>query len=353
MYDQEQEEQKCSGKPSKCAVTADQFEKEMEESANTFDLLALLAGDGPVPKGDAAVGRQRSMPSLYPTDLHYFHSGLLREQDKFQFDLYEDRKMVSLTIPKDLERMLKRLTPRGSLPSEGRLNLTTDRKLVQQEIQRARKSPNIWPQIHLLWDLHPAMEWLNYKLLVRFGRAVAPLVTLKGVLGRQEFVFLMQGDIPNRKGQPVVHNWFGVRFKSGRFAGIEDLEALLERTGFHENEFPNPSHQPDVTQAKTLLPEAVAQARIYMSERRAKINRDLEPKLAAAEAKLSALRTAKQRQLEIDFQDGSLAGIRLRQKEERQRRIERIFAEWAGYVRDTLTTEDAAFVRVAAAFQGE
>jgi len=352
VYDQAQEEQKV-GKAIESSLPAEQFEEQMEESAKTFDLLALLAGDAPTPNGDAAVGRQRAMLSLYSSDLQYFHAGLKREQDRYDFVLDEDRKMLSLTIPKDLERMLKRLTPKGSLPGEGRLNLTTDRKLVQQEIQRARKSPNLWPQIHLLWDLHPAMEWLNYKLLVNFGRAVAPLVTLRGVLDRQEIVFLMQGEIPNRKGQPVVHSWFGVRFKSGRFTGIEELGSLLQRTGFHEKEFPNPSNQPDATQAKTLLAEAVEQARLYMSQCRAKINLDLAPKLAGAEAKLKTLRTAKQRQLEIDFQDGLTAGIRVRQKEERQRRIDRIFTEWSSYVRDTLTTEDAAFVRVAAAFQGE
>jgi len=82
-----------------------------------------------------------------------------------------------------------------------------------------------------------------------------------------------------------------------------------------------------------LLAEAVEQARLYMSQCRAKINLDLAPKLAGAEAKLKTLRTAKQRQLEIDFQDGLTAGIRVRQKEERQRRIDRIFTEWSSYVR--------------------
>jgi hypothetical protein len=71
------------------------------------------------------------------------------------------------------------------------------------------------------------------------------------------------------------------------------------------------------------------------------------------EKKLEQLRTARRAQLDIDFGDTSVASIRLRQKESKQRRIDEVFADWAAYVRDTLTTEDAAFLRVAAVFRGE
>jgi hypothetical protein len=37
----------------------------------------------------------------------------------------------------------------------------------------------------------------------------------------------------------------------------------------------------------------------------------------------------------------------------KERHIDRIFADYTAYVQDTLTTEDAAFIRVAAVFRGE
>src|ERR1019366_3022872 len=82
----------------------------------------------------------------------------------------------------DLERSLKRALPKGALPDDGRLHLTSDTKLVQEEIRKARSGERLWPHIHLLWDLHPAVEWLNYKLLVNFDCAQAPVITLKGTL---------------------------------------------------------------------------------------------------------------------------------------------------------------------------
>jgi hypothetical protein len=94
----------------------------------------------------------------------------------------------------------------------------------------------------------------------------------------------MQGEIPNRKGQAVVHSWFGVRFASGAFQGIEELPELLKRTRFGQRSFPNPSGAPDLIPAQTLLPEAVRYARLWMSEQRAQINAQLAPDLATTEA---------------------------------------------------------------------
>ena len=70
-------------------------------------------------------------------------------------------------------------------------------------------------------------------------------------------------------------------------------------------------------------------------------------------SRLLALRTAKKQQLEIDFGDGTAVGIRLRQKQVKERKIDAIFTNWTAYVQDTLTTEDAAFLQVAAVFRGE
>jgi hypothetical protein len=90
-----------------------------------------------------------------------------------------------------------------------------------------------------------------------------------------------------------------------------------------------------------------------MSDRRAEINAQLAPELSATEQKLERLRAAKHHQLALDFHEENLGGIRLRQKQVKERKIDRIFADYSAYVKDTLTTEDAAFIRVAAVFRGE
>ena len=351
VYDQAQEELE-TAKAIQQSLTAEQFDRRMEETAKTVDLLAILMGNAPVEKGEVAVTRQRAMPSLYKSDLDYVIAGLSRDE-RYDFHLDRDRQMVSFTVPRDLERTLKRALPKGAIPDDGRLRLSGDRKLLQQKIKELRSGERRWPEIHLLWDLHPAMEWLNYKLLVNFERGHAPVVTLNGVLAKDELVFLLEANIPNRKGQPVVHSWFGVRFESGRFTGIEELDAFLDRTQFHRREFPNPDYEPDVNPARTLLAEVVSHARMHVSECREHINAQLKPKLDAAASKLEVLQKARQQQIEFEFGDADLMPLRLRQKQARRLRIDKMFRQHRAYVEDTLTTEDAAFVRVAAVFRGE
>jgi superfamily II DNA or RNA helicase len=351
VYDEHEEEIK-TGEAIESALSPEQFETQMQKTACETDWLAILQGNTPPPKGESADIHKRKMQSLFPNDTDYFAAGLMRD-GRLDFSIDPASSMVSLTVPKDLARTLKRALPHGALPDNGRLHLTTDRRRVQQEIAKARAGEQLWPEVHLLWDLHPAAEWLNYRLLVNFGRAQAPVVTLRGTLGPQEIVFLMQGEIPNRKGQAVVHNWFGARFDRGSFQGMEELPGFLARTGFDRKLFPNRAISPDLNPACALLPEAIAYARHWMSERRAQINAQLAPELAATQQKLERLRAAKHHQLALEFQEEKLVGIRLRQKQVKERKIDRIFADYNAYVQDTLTTEDAAFIRVAAVFQGE
>ncbi|HEY6342764.1 MAG TPA: DEAD/DEAH box helicase [Bryobacteraceae bacterium] len=350
VYDEHLEEIE-TGKAIEASLTREQFERRMDATAGETDWLSILQGAAPPPRGEAAEAGKRQMPSLFSSDLDYFAAGLARNE-RMDFSIDRDREMVSFTIPKDLERTLKRALPEDALPEDGRLHLTADRKRVQQEIAKARAGERLWPEVCLLWDLNPAMEWLNYRLLVKFGRAQAPVVTLRGALGPREIVFLMQGEIPNRKGQAVVHSWFGVRFDCGSFKGIEELQAFLARTGLAKKCFSNPAADPNLNPAQTLLPEAIGYARRWMSEQRAKINSELTPELKATREKLDRLRAEQHRQLELEFQGENLAGIQLRRKQTRERGINCVFDDTTAYVQDTLTTEDAAFLRVAAVFLG-
>ena len=351
VFDEHQEEIK-TGEVIEASLTPEQFETQMEQTAGETDWLAILQGNIPPPKGETAESHSRQMQSIYASDLDYFAAGL-KKDGRLDFTVDADRKMISLTVPRDLTRALRRALPHAALPDSGRLNLTTDRKRVQEEIVKARAGEQLWPEVHLLWDLHPAVEWLNHRLLVSFGRAQAPVVSLRGALGPQEIVFLMQGEIPNRKGQAVVHSWFGVRFDCGAFRGIEELPSFLARAGFDHKLFPNTATSPDLNPAGTLLAEAVVHARRWMSERRTEINAQLAPELAAMRAKLESLRVAKHHQLSLDFHEDNLVGIRLRQKQVKERRVDSIFADYTAYIQDSLTTENAAFIRVAAVFRGE
>ena len=123
-------------------------------------------------------------------------------------DLEDDGEMLAFTPPPDLVHRL------SALPSDylrkhkikERMKVTFDRKLAQRKLTEARDTKTMWPDIAYLSDLHPLVEWVTDKVLVRLGRQKAPVI----VAAVDEPVFLIQGIYSNTLGQPTVVEWMAV-----------------------------------------------------------------------------------------------------------------------------------------------
>jgi hypothetical protein len=291
---------------------------------------------------------------LFEDDLAFVRNGLtaLRPTIDLQADFDTERQLVTITVNDELRRTFRAL-PAEALPEDGRLNFTTNRDRVKKAIKDSRAEESRWPNVHLLWNLHPVMEWLNFKLMVAFGRRQAPVLRLASVLGSSESLFLFEGEIPNRKGQPVIHEWFAVQFDGQRLAGMLSLEQFLAQTQLAVRLFPNTGGF-DIPVAVTgLLPEAVAEARSYMSSRREDFEQDLSLRLKEQIESLSELQGRQLSFLECEYpEDQTLVGSRRNKKLERKRHIDAVFADYRRFMEDTLTTKDNPFLRVAAVFLG-
>jgi hypothetical protein len=352
VFDAREEEQ-LTGQAMEQDLAPQQFDAKLKEAAED-DLLAVLFGDSPVPAGNSARGRCHSLPRLFADDLGYVREGLraLHPAVDLQDNFEPERQLVTLTLNDDLRRVFRAL-PAESLPDDGRLHFTTDRGRVKKAIKDSRAEENKWPNMHLLWDLHPFMEWLNFKLMVAFSRREAPALRLAGTLEEGESLFFMQGEIPNRKGQPVVHEWFAVRFERQRNAGVLPLDEFLKRTQLHTRVYPNPGEFEISIAVNSLLPQAVAEGRRYMSARREEFQKGLQARLEEENASLAGLMEKQLSFLDFEFpEDQTLVGVRRNKKQEHRRRIEGDFSRHRRWVEDTLTTEDSPFLRVAALFIG-
>jgi hypothetical protein len=193
------------------------------------------------------------------------------------------------------------------------------------------------------------VEWINDKVVAAFGRHEAPVLPLPEVLQPGEVVFILSALIPNRKGQPLMHHWFGVTFYGNSFQNIEPFEQFLSRTGLGRRRFPNKQDSIDLEALRALLPQAVQQAKKFMTaERKAfedAINEKLEKQLRA----LERLRGKQHRQLELFYQEKK----QLSRKEQERREIDHKFDEFIQWVEDTMTTEDNPFIQVIAVLKGD
>jgi hypothetical protein len=352
VFDTNVEEQ-MTGRAMEEKLAPADFNQRMEKAAED-DLLSILLGDAPVPAGQTVRSRCHNIPSLFPDDLTYFREGLsaLKRAVDLQADFDPEHHLVSLTVNDDLRRAFRAL-PSEAIPEDGRLHLTTSRQRVKNAIKDSRAEDSTWPSVHLLWDLHPVMEWLNFKLMVAFGRKQAPGIRLAGALRPGESLFLIQGEIPNRNGQPVIHDWFAVHFEGQRHVGILSVADFLKRTQLGTRAYPNPGEFEIPVAVQSLLPDAVTEARHYMSARRRAFEDDLKARLQEMIQNLATLQDRQLSFLELEYpEDQTLVGARRNKKLERKRHIAEIFSDHRRWVEDTLTTEDSPFLRVAGVFLG-
>ena len=236
------------------------------------------------------------------------------------------------------------------MPGASPLILTTDAGAVQAALAQARKEERAWPALQYLWPLHPAVEWVNDKVTAVFRRHEAPVLTLPpGMLRPHETVFVISGLIPNRRGHPLVHCWFGARFLRRRADGLESFDALVARTSLGRREIPNPGRPIDTGVLKPMLATAIASVREAIRAERQSFNETLRARLDDHIKRLRALRERHLSHLEDMFAaEGGLVAAREARKARRRREIDRLFEDHQHWARETMTTEDSPFLQVIA-----
>ncbi len=333
--------------------TAEQFEQSMEEAA--FDPLAHLLGEAPVKNTAAGDTTPRSMPSVFDSDYEYLATAIdyLRGTQPIQADFYADEQRIDLMAPEELTERFKHL-PKESYPQNGHFVLMGNIDTMKEEFERCRKYESTWPQMHYLWEQHPVVQWINDKVTASFRRQQAPVITLSEGLNEAETIFLLSGLIPNRKGHPLIHQWFGVIFQQQSYHTIDSIEQILERTLLGRKSFPNRQPAVDSEMLRRLLGEAITKAREYMSVRRAEFEDMINPKLNKQLDALERLRARQHQQVDAKF--GELADSAIATKQRRdseQRSIDTLFNEYKQWIQDTMKTEDRPYIQVIAVLQGE
>ncbi|HEX5567730.1 MAG TPA: C-terminal helicase domain-containing protein, partial [Streptomyces sp.] len=188
------------------------------------------------PSRDEHANTSPVLPRLFDSTAHFVDEAL-REvypdaHDRLELDRDQQSGLISFRPPADLVHRLKAL-PSDYLREQRlreRLLVTFNRRLAEHSLQRARQSStSSWPEISLLTDLHPVVEWLTDKVLVGLGRQEAPMITANVA----EPVYLVQGVYSNKLGRPTVVKWMGVAWREAAREGlaVDDMVSLLRRAG--------------------------------------------------------------------------------------------------------------------------
>ncbi len=321
--------------------------KEERGPDDDVDALAILLGEIEQPTGAESLHQTAALPSLFESDFAYAARAidLLRREENLSAEIRQDEQSITLTVPPDLDFRLAYLPPEIEFHN-GQLHLTANRNKIQAEIARCRKEEREWPRLHLLWDQHPVLEWLTDKMTTRFRRHEAPVLTLAEALKPQEQIYIVSGVIPNFKGQPLIHQWLGLRFHRGQWQETLDFEEILRITELGARAHPNPGDGFDTAALRAHLPTVCTLARRALSKARTEHDQRVRPQLDAQLARLRELRGKQLEQLEFTFAE------KPHRRDQERRRIETLFNDYQTWIRETLTTEDKPYIRIAAVLRG-
>ncbi|GAB7105729.1 DEAD/DEAH box helicase [Streptomyces phaeofaciens JCM 4814] len=251
---------------------------EPEEDAATTE-----AGGG---DGSGAVPRAH-VPRLFASAREFLDEAL-REvypdaHDRLDLSTDPETGLLSFVPPSDLVHRLKALPP-DYIREQGlrdRLKVTFNRRLADHSLTRARASAtSSWPDISLLTDLHPVMEWLTDKVLVRLDRQEAPVLTADV----PQPTYLVQGIYSNALGRPTVVKWMAVT-TDGEVD--DDMVAVLHRAQVGPT-MANPGLAHDPARLAEAIPGVLDTAEAFLERHRAAWNEPLRAPIEEYKTRLGS-----------------------------------------------------------------
>ncbi|REH24212.1 MULTISPECIES: DEAD/DEAH box helicase [unclassified Streptomyces] len=236
-------------------------------------------GSTPTPGTESSGGRAAAspvLPRLFDSTAHFLDDAL-REvypdaRERLELDRDQQSGLLSFRPPTELVHRLKAL-PSDYLREQRlreRMLVTFNRRLAEHSLQRARESStSSWPEISLLTDLHPVVEWLTDKVLVGMGRQEAPMITANVA----EPIYLVQGVYSNKLGRPTVVKWMGVTWLEAAprrpAEGLvdDDMVSLLRRCGVGPT-MANPLRYREPGPLRADLPHVLDTAEAFLNTHR-------------------------------------------------------------------------------------
>jgi superfamily II DNA or RNA helicase len=334
-----------------------------DDSNEGDDLLALFLNPEAAQPGTEEEAEQHTAErySLFPSDYEFARQALEainRDRKQVNFTANNEKQTLTLTPPDDLNYRF-RFLPSEISPDNGSLVLTADKARFEEEIRRSRQDENAWPKLHYLWPQHPAIQWLEDKLLAQVARHSAPVMvlpdahTVKQAMQPGESVFLVSGLIPNRKAHPVIWEWFAIKTRKGDVTGVEPAENWLQTLQLN-NKLPNRAQPVSTSQLEALRQPVVDTARAEMQQRQQAYSALKDEELSEQLKALEALQQRQVEQIELQLEKSAQAEhFKSARREERLGRIEKVFDEYQAWVRDTLTIEPVPFIQIIAVFTQE
>ena len=205
-----------------------------------------------------------------------------------------------------------------------------------------------WPTTQYLWKLHPILAWVDDKASLLFKRDEAPIVGVPGKLATGESIYIVNGSMPNLKSTPLVDEWFGLRYRDGKFVEVLPMHDVVNMTGLSSPKLPNTNGigAREIEAATRLLDDVVDEAKKYMAKHYDKYVKEMSPLLDEEVNKLIELQEKHK-----DYFKNTLAEHDRKLKEQ-ERRVDDLFDQFLKWARESLTIQNNPYIRIVTVLRG-
>lgn len=332
------------------------FFSTLQSQTDDFDFLALI--DAPTTElVPAEAGLYAAPITFYPTDEAYYKE--LFEQLRSAYQITADEVTVTeggryaeLCNTRELNAILFDLPEEARPKVGGHFKLTTDKSLVQKAIADARKKKGAWAEFQMLYELHPAIRYYMTKLEASVDKNVALVARLRQLPADTAW-FVMQGQVSNKLGQPVVADFFAVNLRlDGRVAGQAlPLEVFIQRFDLQARLYTENIPAGELQTLQDILPDAIGWAQSHMQETQQLLEGEMEQKLATYREHLAQWQQDSLQQLALDFTEGMvLTNFQTSRRQAERKEIETILSKTSQYVQDLTALQNDAYLKVLAVF---
>lgn len=300
--------------------------------------------------------------SLFSSIWNYVNTSLEAEADRrksrdeyLDLNVFDEQERLEISPPKDLQRRYESY-PKELRPDKGeRLVVSTDSMALQKALENARRQDNARPELEFLWDLHPIVDWLIDRGQIVFQRHCAPVLNIREELEPGEIVMVLQGTIPNQKGNPVIQEWVAVRFLGTglNVKSVDSFENVAKRLRLGRKKYSNSGGViPNFLNQQRQI--AVDAARRYLVEKQEKWRERMKPELEAQRDRLKRLRGLQTNQLQMSFEnDRRRKEIKNKDIIDKQKIIDRRFDDHESFMQNVMTIEPAPYLKLIAVLHRE
>jgi hypothetical protein len=347
LYDSKQEENKVE------EALINQDESYLDTSKDDF-YLHLFGGDDSTesiivdnPIVDP-ISVYEKESNFYDELFHQLESRGLISKNDYEFN--KEDSYLEIINTKEINEVLYDLPPE-SKPKVGELfKLTTDKELVQDSIEKARKKKGDWAEFQILYENHPLIKYYITKLEASVPKNEARSVKLDHI-PKGEVNYVLHGQVSNNLGQPLISDFFVVR-KSSK----GDLTSLSLRDFLNQYDIRNTLYTKTVSETdNSIIERDLSQVVSFSQENHMKpLQKELESKmwekLYVFESKLKKWKESSLSQIEIKFQERSETNFTIKSKEKELNEVNTIADSSSQYVQDLFGLEQDAYIKVISAF---